>query len=211
MNTARPVLALNTTMRSCEIRGLRWSDIDLLADTLAIHKSKTEAGVRIIPLTPAAFEVLVQLRTRAEMFGAVEPTHYVFARFRPVGRFHGQEVVEHRMLGFDPTTPLGSWKKAWGKLTAKAGLPGLRFHDLRHHSITELAESGASEQTIKAIAGHVSQRMLDRYSHIRLEAKRTAIEALSGKSNGITNGIKAAQEQPLTSQVIDSIGRREGI
>ncbi len=70
------------------------------------------------------------------------------------------------MLSFDPTTPLGSWKKAWSKLTAKAGLPGLRFHDLRHHSITELAESGASEQTIKAIAGHVSQRMLDRYSHI---------------------------------------------
>jgi len=39
--------------------------------------------------------------------------------------------------------------------------------------------SGANEQTIKAIAGHVSQRMLDRYSHIRLEAKRNAIEALS--------------------------------
>jgi hypothetical protein len=51
----------------------------------------------------------------------------------------------------------------------------LRFHDLRHHSITELAESGASEQTIKAIAGHFSERMLARYSHIRLEAKRNAL------------------------------------
>ena len=204
-------LALNTTMRGCEIRGLRWSDIDLLADTLAIHKSKTEAGVRIIPLTPAAFEVLVQLRTRAEMFGTVEPQHYVFARFKPVGRFHGREIVEHRMLSFDPTTPLGSWKKAWSKLTAKAGLPGLRFHDLRHHSITELAESGASEQTIKAIAGHVSQRMLDRYSHIRLEAKRTALEALSRGGYGTSNDTKSGQEQPLFSQVIDSIGRRVGI
>ncbi len=87
------ILALNTTMRGCEIRGLRWSDIDLLADTLAIRKSKTEAGVRIIPLTPAAFEVLVQLRTRAEMFGTVEPQHYVFARFKPVGRFHGREIL----------------------------------------------------------------------------------------------------------------------
>ncbi len=205
------ILALNTTMRGCEIRGLRWSDIDLLADTLAIRKSKTEAGVRIIPLTPAAFEVLVQLRTRAEMFGTVEPQHYVFARFKPVGRFHGREIVEHRMLSFDPTTPLGSWKKAWSKLTAKAGLPGLRFHDLRHHSITELAESGASEQTIKAIAGHVSQRMLDRYSHIRLEAKRTALEALSRGGYGTSNDTKSGQEQPLTSQVVDSIGRRVGI
>jgi integrase len=172
-------LALQTTMRGCEIRGLRWSDIDFVADTLTIRKSKTAAGVRVIPLTPDAFEVLVQLRTRAELFGGVEPGHYVFARFKPVGRFHGKEIVEHRMLSFDPTTPLGSWRKAWSKLTAKAGLPGLRFHDLRHHSITELAESGCSEQTIKAIAGHVSQRMLDRYSHIRLEAKRSALEALS--------------------------------
>jgi integrase len=226
------ILALNTTCRGCELKGLRWSDIDLLADTLTIRKSKTEAGVRVIPLTPDAFEVLVRLRTRAELFGPVEPQHYVFARFKPVGRFNGREIVEHRMLSYDPTTPLGSWKKAWSKLTAKAGLPGLRFHDLRHHSITELAESGASEQTIKAIAGHVSQRMLDRYSHIRLEAKRNALEALSTKTpvtgvtesqasnarprsetkSNVTNNVtKAAQEQPPSSQVIDSVGRRVGI
>ncbi|HUS09714.1 MAG TPA: tyrosine-type recombinase/integrase [Pyrinomonadaceae bacterium] len=72
------ILALNTTMRGCEIRGLRWSDIDLLTETLAIRKSKTAAGVRIIPLTPDAFEVLVQLRRRAETFGEVLPEHYLF-------------------------------------------------------------------------------------------------------------------------------------
>ena len=37
-------------------------------------------------------------------------------------------------------------------------MPGLRFHDLRHHAITELAESQASERTIMAIAGHISPR-----------------------------------------------------
>lgn len=158
------IIALNTTMRGCETRGLRWSDVDLLNDTLAIRKSKTEAGVRVIPLTPAASEVFVQLRARAELFGEVLPEHYIFASFKPVGRFDGREIVEHRMLNFDPIKPLGSWKKAWRALTTKAELTGLRFHDLRHHCITELCESGASEQTIKAIAGHVSQRMLDRYS-----------------------------------------------
>ncbi len=182
------VLALNTTMAGYEVRGLRWSDVDLLNDTLTIRKGKTRARERVIPLTPDALEVLVQLRKRAESFGEVEPEHYVFASFKPVGRFHGKEIVEHRLLGFNPTKPIGSWKKAWGKLTAKAGLPGLRFHDLRHHSITELAESGASEQTIKAIAGHVSQRMLDRYSHIRLEAKRSALEALSTNPGSINSG-----------------------
>ena len=57
--------------------------------------------------------------------------------------------------------------------------PGFRFHDLRHCAITQLAESGTSDSTTMAIAGHVSRRMLERYSHVRMEAKRTAMEALA--------------------------------
>src|SRR5262245_45782052 len=57
---------------------------------------------------------------------------------------------------------------------------GLRFHDLRHHAITELAEARVSDQTIMAIAGHVSP-MLARYSHVRSEARRQAVAALSAK------------------------------
>jgi len=60
--------------------------------------------------------------------------------------------------GFNPLKPLKGWRTAWRKLTEEAGLKGLRFHDLRHHAITELAESGASEQTILSIAGHISSR-----------------------------------------------------
>jgi hypothetical protein len=60
----------------------------------------------------------------------------------------------------------------------------LRFHDLRHHAITELAESQVSDQTIMAIAGHVSQKMLARYSHVRTEARRQAVAALSAKAIG---------------------------
>jgi integrase len=44
----------------------------------------------------------------------------------------------------------------------------LRFHDLRRHAITELAESQASDATIMAIAGHVSRQMLDHYFHVRM-------------------------------------------
>jgi integrase len=60
----------------------------------------------------------------------------------------------------------------------KSPLAGLRFHDMRHQAITELAESDASDQTILSIAGHVSREMLEHYSHIRLETKRHAVEAL---------------------------------
>jgi integrase len=56
----------------------------------------------------------------------------------------------------------------------KAGVKG-RWHDNRHMLITELAESGAGDETIMEIAGHVSRQMLSRYSHIRMEAKRKAL------------------------------------
>src|SRR5215470_8049311 len=59
------------------------------------------------------------------------------------------------------------------------GIPFLRFHDLRHTCITKLAEGQASEQTLMSIAGHLSRKMLEHYSHIRLEAKRAALDAIA--------------------------------
>ncbi len=60
-----------------------------------------------------------------------------------------------------------------------AGVSGC-WHDNRHTFITDLAESGeASDETIRDIAGHVSKQMLKHYSHIRMEAKRRAVEALA--------------------------------
>ncbi len=134
----------------------------------------------------------MRLRWRAERIGPVEPSHFIFATFKPVGQFDGKKLLGIYMSGFDPTHPIGSWKKAWRKLTTKAWLKGLRFHDLRHHAITELAESGASDQTILSIAGHVSRRMLERYSYIRMEAKRNALGAISRSqvSNGTASGKK---------------------
>ena len=64
-----------------------------------------------------------------------------------------------------------------------AGIPVPRPADC---AITQLAESGAADSTIMAIAGQVSRRMLVRYSHVRMEAKRTAMEtlAISSKTAG---------------------------
>jgi integrase len=177
------ILCLNTTARGCELKGLQWADVDLFAKTLTIRKSKTAAGERIVPLTTVACSALARLRTRAESFGPVDPAHYVFAAFIPKFTFNGKKVVDYNVTGFDPTKHVNSWRSAWRTLTKKAGLPGFRFHDLRHCAITSLAESGASDSTIMAIAGHVSRRMLERYSHVRMEAKRAAVESLS-KSTG---------------------------
>lgn len=156
------ILCLNTTARSCELKGLQWSDLDLFAKTLTFRKSKTSAGERVVPLTDVAVSALGRLRRRAEGFGSVDATHYVFAAFVPKFKFSGKRVVEYSVTKFDPTRHLNSWRSAWRTLTKKAGLPGFRFHDLRHCAITQLAENGASDSTIMAIAGHVSRRMLER-------------------------------------------------
>jgi integrase len=173
------ILCLNTTARGCELKGLQWCDVDLFARTLTIRKSKTAAGERVVPLTDVATSALARLRRRAEGFGAVEPSHYVFAAFVPKFTFSGKRVVDYNVTGFDPRRHVKSWRTAWRTLAKKAGLPGFRFHDLRHCAITQLAENGTSDSTIMAIAGHVSRRMLERYSHVRMEAKRSAMEALA--------------------------------
>ncbi len=235
------ILALNTTMRGCELKGLRWADVNLLDHTIVIRKSKTEAGERLIPLTPEAFDTLLKLHRRAEMFGPVEASHFVFAAFRATFRLknkagqRGGTIAGVETWGFDPTRPVASWRTAWRTLRKAAakgdkakGVPempqlaSLRFHDLRHHAITELAESGASEQAIMAIAGHVSRRMLERYSHVRLEAKRQAIQALSRRTSvpvppggsqrsHVTNHVtKCEAESSDTPQVIERHGRPVG-
>ena len=173
------ILCLNTTARGCELKALQWSDVDLFARTLTIRTSKTAAGERVVPLTDVATSALARLRRRAQSFGPVLPSHHIFAAFVPKFTFSGKKVVGYNVTEFDPTTHVKSWRSAWRTLTKKAGLPGFRFHDLRHCAITQLADGGTSDSTIMAIAGHVSRRMLERYSHVRMEAKRNAMEALA--------------------------------
>jgi integrase len=82
-------------------------------------------------------------------------------------------------------------KTVWQKIKLDAGITG-RWHDTRHTLVTELCEAGAGDQTIMDIAGHVSRQMLARYSHIRMEAKRVALESIVSKP-GTESELKAPQ------------------
>jgi len=196
-------LALNTTMRACEIRALQWQDIDSKERVITVKKSKTEAGQRLVPLNRDAWRAILELgeRTLRLSGGSIRPAWYVFPRAE------GNTTP-------DPTRPMTSWRTAWRRLTEEAGLRGFRFHDLRHHAITELAESSTSEQTIMSIAGHVSARMLAHYSHVRLNAKRNALEGLSDgpQSDGhVTNDVtntspEDAHELQVVEKMVDVTG-----
>jgi integrase len=64
---------------------------------------------------------------------------------------------------------------------SEAGIKG-RWHDARHTFVTDLAEhADVSDETIRQLAGHVSKKMLEHYSHIRMTAKRAAVATLEVK------------------------------
>ena len=144
--------------------------------TIRRQSTKTNAGARVIPLNADALVALMELRDRAEKLGSRDAEHFVFPSCE-----HGH---------FEATRPMKNWRTAWRSLTRAVSCPtcgtiqraagickndecqsdirnlkspfyGLRFHDLRHQAVTELAERGLSDQTIMAIAGHVSREMLN--------------------------------------------------
>lgn len=98
----------------------------------------------------------------------------------------------------DPTRPMTSFKTAWSKVREKDGVKG-RWHDNRHTLVTELAESGADDEVIMSIAGHVSRAMLSRYSHLRMEAKRRALDEIAVRQCAADEKRKEqAQQQQAT-------------
>ncbi len=162
---AAALIAANTTARGADLRGLRWSEVNLFEREMVISESKSEARKRRLPLIPDAMLGFRILFERASKLGISGPEFYVFP------------ACEHNHI--DGTRPQKTWRTAWRNLTRAAGLRGLRFHDLRHQCITELLEAGAHEAAVLSIAGHVSRKMMEHYSHIRMEAKRKALEGLS--------------------------------
>ena len=68
--------------------------------------------------------------------------------------------------------------------------------------VTELAEASVCDQVIMSIAGHVSRAMLSRYSHVRMEAKRRALDEVGARQRAAdeVRKKKAEQQQARVSQ-----------
>ena len=80
-----------------------------------------------------------------------------------------------------------------------------RWHDNRHTLVTELAESGAGDEVIMSIAGHVSRAMLSRYSHVRMEAKRRALDEIAARQTSADEKRrKEAERQEKAASFVQS-------
>jgi len=163
--------------------GLKWSDIDLDARRLRVSRQLqrgqgrngeslifTEpkaASRRTVDLPAGTVEVLKRHRKRQ-----VEET------LKAGGAYQDNDLVFAGDLG----GPIGHEKvtqRSFKPLLKRAGLPEIRFHDLRHTFATLLLARGVHPTYVQRALGHASVKMtLDRYSHWMPSMGRATAEAI---------------------------------
>ena len=163
---------LMTGLRRGEICGLMWKDFDEKKGTLSVCRTlhsksmglfalgatKTSKGTRTIILPPSIVELLRQRKKRAI-------SQWIFPN--PVS----------------PELPM-SPESAYHKLKAllkQAGLPDIRFHDLRHTFATHALASGVDAKTLSGILGHTNASFtLDTYTHVTSDMQQQASGIVGG-------------------------------
>jgi integrase len=179
------VLAVNTGLRQGELLGLKWDDVDLEEGTLQVRRtlSMTKAGpVLSTPKTTGSSRG-VKLKRRASaalrshlerQLGEIDRAGSLYSEnglifASEIGAFlDRRSVTKHR---FKP-------------LLKRAGLPEIRFHDLRHTCATLLLTRNVNPKIVSEMLGHATIAItLDTYSHVlpnmRDQAAKAMEEALS--------------------------------
>ena len=163
---------LTTGLRRGEICGLMWQDFDESAGTLKILRSvnapkrgeleigetKTSRGRRIIRLPPSTVQRLKERKKHAV----------------------SQWIFPEPLAPEKPVRPSAAyyWMK---ELLKEAGLPHIRFHDLRHTFATHALASGVDAKTLSGILGHTNASFtLDTYTHVTPDMQRAASDVVGG-------------------------------
>jgi len=180
------VLALTTGMRRGEVLALKWQDIDFAHNTLHVRRiftrrpgnryieaePKTEKSRRSIALAPMVVELLKQHRIR-----------------QAEAKLQASETWQERGLVFCTAvgTPLNPSKVVdrFKTLLKKAGLPEIRFHDLRHSAATILLSMGVHPKVVQELLGHNQISMtMDIYSHVLPTMQKDAVSKLNDALQG---------------------------
>lgn len=184
-------LALVTGMRRGELMGLKWQDIDFANGTLQVRRiltrvptqlpgkgfveaePKTQKSRRNIVIAPLALEALKQHRIRQ-----------LEAKLKVGPLWQDHDYVFCTSIGthLNPTRDILDELK---KLLQKAGLPDIRFHDLRHSAATLLLNAGVHPKVVQEILGHSNISMtMDVYSHVLPTMQREAMNKLNDTLQG---------------------------
>ncbi len=169
-------LLMLTGCRLNEILTLRWDDVDRGAGEFRLRDGKT--GARMVPLTPAADEVL----------GGIE-------------RLPGNPWI---VAGKEPGRRLTTLNGDWYRLRARAGLEDVRIHDLRHSYASRALAAGESLSMIGRLLGHADIQSTVRYAHLAGDAEK-ASAARVGVSIGAD--ILAGVDAPPRGERVPRDGR----
>ena len=168
-----------TGCRRSEIAGLRWSEVNLDEGILVLDDSKTGKSVR--PLGGAAIKLLKSI-------GKTTGSDFVFPAERGDGHFQGI-------------------KNAWSKAIAKAKLPGVTPHTLRHTIGSTATSAGEALALTGAILGHANPRSTAIYAHVQIDPSREAAERVSGKIAEALAGMSTENRPKSEAEEIEGIVR----
>jgi integrase len=168
------VLALTTGMRSGELLALKWADVDWergalrirrqigrTSQGLAFSEPKTAKGRRTISLSALAVDAL-----RGHRAAQVE------ARLQLGPYWRDEDLVFTNALR-GPLERQNVHVRSWKPLLQRAGLPDIRFHDLRHSAATLLLSLGEHPKVVQERLGHATIAVtMDIYSHVMPELQR---------------------------------------
>lgn len=164
-------LMVFTGCRGCEVRSLRWEQVDLERRVIRLPRTKT-GKPRDVPLSAMAVEVLA---------GAERRSAFVFP------------AVRRPALPVSHSTVM----KAWNRVRAATGLPDARPHDLRHSFATRAVEAGLSLPAAMLTTGHASTAAFMRYFEPNARAAREAADAVEGRYNKLVDLTKERRERAL--------------
>lgn len=175
-------VAIGTGCRGGEIRRLQIGDIDLENGRLVIRreiaKNRKRREPRLMALAQWGLRHLVE---RAHALGASEPQHYLL----PLQRMQSRYYKKGRDAKWDVNRPMFSWTRSWRKLVIECGMPGFRFHDLRHTFRTWGAEAGVPLEVMMAQLGHMDRETSLDYVHIQQRALERAQQLIESQQKEI--------------------------
>ena len=174
------VLAITTGMRRGELLALRWQDINFSTNMLQVRRiftrapgnryieaePKTEKSRRSILLATLTVEILKQHRVKQ-----------LEAKLQAGEAWQDRDLVFCTLVG----TPLNPSKVVdrFKTLLKMAGLPDIRFHDLRHSAATILLSMSIHPKVVQEILGHNQISMtMDIYSHVLPTMQKDAMDKL---------------------------------
>ncbi len=173
------VLALTTGMRQGELLGLRWHDIDLTGAKVQVRGSMqvTPEGLRIAETKTAGSRRQVMLSKQPLDALRRHRATQAEERLRSGAAWDDQDLVFTNQIG-RPIAAGNLLRRSFEPLLKRAGLPRIRFHDLRHTSATLLLGQGVHPKIVAEMLGHTKiSTTLDLYSHVTPTMQRQAAEA----------------------------------